>query len=53
MTALILYGIQLALGLVAFMMLSVDLYQFLRLLSVVVVFFIGFAVFLFRVKVYS
>ncbi|MDD5593512.1 MAG: MraY family glycosyltransferase [Candidatus Margulisbacteria bacterium] len=53
LTVLLLYAIQLVLGAIALTMVRADIQQFFALLAIVVIFFVGFTVFLSRVKVYS
>lgn len=52
-TVLTLYAIQIILGFIALAIVRSDLQQFFALLSVVIIFVVGFTVFLSRVKVYS
>ena len=52
-TVLSLYAIQFILGFIALAMVNSGLQQFVALLSIVFVFFVGFTFFLTRVKVYS
>jgi len=51
-TVLTLYAVQVVLGAIAVSMLRADLQQFISLLLIVAVFFVGFTVFLLRVDVY-
>lgn len=52
-TVLTLYAIQIILGAIALAMIRSDAQQFFALLAIVVVFFVGFTIFLSRVRVYS
>lgn len=52
-TVLTIYAVQFILGSVALSMVRADVQQFFALLAIVGVFFVGFSMFLLRVKVYS
>lgn len=52
-TVLTLYTIQIVLGLIALAMVRADIQQFFALMTIVIVFFLGFTLFLAQVKVYA